>query len=50
MELYGINFNEKNISDVFDIVSKHKACVKEEVFKNIINISGRKRKSGKRIC
>lgn len=33
MELYGINFNEKNISDVFDIVSKHKACVKEEVFK-----------------
>ena len=33
MELYGVTFNENSISEVLDIVSKHKACVKEDVFK-----------------
>lgn len=33
MELYGVTFNENNISEVLDIVSKHKACIKEDVFK-----------------
>ena len=33
MELYNVVFNENSIEDVFDIVSHHKACVKEDVFK-----------------
>lgn len=33
MELYGVVFNEECISDVFNIVSTHKSCVKEDVFK-----------------
>ena len=33
MELYNVVFDENSIEDVFNIVSHHKACVKEDVFK-----------------
>ena len=33
MELYGQVFDENNINEVFKIVSNHKSCVKENVFK-----------------
>lgn len=37
MELYGQLIDENNIDDVFQVVSNHKACVKENVFKKYFN-------------
>lgn len=33
MELYGQLIDENNIDDVFQVVSNHKVCVKENLFK-----------------